>query len=222
MLIVVTKPSLGKSTIVARIAQSLRSYTVHRRRTLLCCFYGYSISSIHSEPVMFILATLVSQILRQNIKLCTYVYEEFVAAARSPSTRELQKILSDLIPQLESPRILIDGIDECIHYGNDGSPRDLAPVKDVLQAILQLEHYGSGISSPKILLASRDIFQITEKLSKKPVLSLDDESEIMTNAIRCFAKQGFREIQERFESLPNAQSILSQVESRIVSRSQGS
>lgn len=171
---------------------------------------------------MFILATLVSQILRQNIKLSTYVYEEFVATARSPSTRELHQILSALIPQLESPRILIDGIDECIHYNRNGLPRDLAPVKDVIQAILQLEHYGSGTSSPKILLASRDIVQITGRLSKKPALSLDDESEIMTNAIRCFAKQGFREIEERFESCPNAQSILDQVEGCIVSKSQGS
>ncbi|KAI1562867.1 hypothetical protein PtrEW4_009731 [Pyrenophora tritici-repentis] len=179
------------------------------------------ISSVHSEPVMFILATLVSQILRQNIKLSTYVYEEFVAAARSPSTRELQQILSNLIPQLDSPRILIDGIDECIHYGSDGLPRNLAPVKDVIHAILQLEHYGSESSSPKILLASRDIFQITGRLSRKPVLSLDDESEIMTNAIRCFTKQGFREIEERFKSFPNAQIILNQAETRIVSKSQG-
>ncbi|EDU43054.1 conserved hypothetical protein [Pyrenophora tritici-repentis Pt-1C-BFP] len=188
---------------------------------LTCIDQIPGISSVHSEPVMFILATLVSQILRQNIKLSTYVYEEFVAAARSPSTRELQQILSNLIPQLDSPRILIDGIDECIHYGSDGLPRNLAPVKDVIHAILQLEHYGSESSSPKILLASRDIFQITGRLSRKPVLSLDDESEIMTNAIRCFTKQGFREIEERFKSFPNAQIILNQAETRIVSKSQG-
>jgi hypothetical protein len=212
----------GKSTIVARIAHSLKAYAKHRRQTLLYCFYGYNISSAHSDPVMFILATLVSQILRQNIKLVAYVYQEFVAEACSASTSELHRILLNLLPQLSSPRILVDGIDECIHYDNHGSPRDLAPAKDVLQALLQLEQPGNCTPSPKILLASRDVLQVTGKLSKKPVLSLDDETLAVTTDIRCFTKQRFFDIQERFEGIPDADRILKQVEDKIVARSQGS
>jgi hypothetical protein len=171
---------------------------------------------------MFILTTLVSQVLRQNIKLVAYVYQEFVAEACSPSISELHRILLDLLPQLTSPRILIDGIDECIHYDNHGSPRDLAPLKDVLQALLQLEQPGNGTPPPKILLASRDVLQVTGKLSKKLVLSLDDETLAVTMDIRCFTKQRFRDIQERFEGILDADRILNQVEDKIVSRSQGS
>jgi hypothetical protein len=171
---------------------------------------------------MFILATLVSQILRQNIKLAAYVYQEFVADACSPSTSELRKILLNLLPQLSSPRILVDGIDECIHYDSHGSPRDLGPVKDVLKALLQLEQLGGGTPSPKILLASRDILQVTGRLSKKPVLSLDDERVAVATEIRCFTKERLRDIQDRFQGLPDAERILNQVEDNIVSRSQGS
>ncbi|KAF1849355.1 uncharacterized protein K460DRAFT_404584 [Cucurbitaria berberidis CBS 394.84] len=215
------KPGSGKSTICARIAQSLRTYSTHRRYTLLYCFYGYRISTFHPDPVIFILATLASQILRQNIKLSAYIYEEFVAEARSPSIRELQQILSDLMPQLKMPRILIDGIDECVHYDCNGRPRDLNPVKGVLQAILQLEHPVNGMPPPKILLVSRDVSQVTVKLSKKPTVSLDDENDAITIAIRYFTKQRFREIQDRFESFPDVDNILNKTEDMIISRSQG-
>lgn len=215
------KPGSGKSTIVARIAQSLRTYSAHRRYTLLFCFYGYKISTVHPEPVVFILATLISQILRQNVKLSTYVYEDFVAEARSPSIKDLQQIMSDLIPQLKMPRILLDGIDECIHYDTNGRPHNLTPVKDVLQTILQLENLGNGISPPKILLVSRDILQIMGKLAKKPTVSLDDETNALTAAIRSFTKQRFREIQDKFESFPDVENILNELENKIVLKSQG-
>ena len=212
----------GKSTICARIAQSLRTYSTHRRYTLLFCFYGYRISTIYADPVVFILATLVSQILRQNVKLSAYVYEEFVAEARSPSISALQQIMSNVMPLLKMPRILIDGIDECIHYDVNGKPRDINPVKDVLQALLKLEQPSHGTPPPKILLVSRDVIQVIGKMSKKPTVSLDDESDYVTNAIRCFTKQRFCEIQDKFQSFPDVDSVLGDVEDRIVSRSQGS
>lgn len=212
----------GKSTIVARIVQSLRAYSAHRCYTLLFCFYGYKISIVHSDPVLFILTTLVSQILRQNVKLDAYIYEDFVAEARSPSIHDLQQNISVLMPQLKMPRILVDGIDECIHYATNGKPSNLDPVKHVLQAILQLEHTDNAASPPKILLVSRDILQIMGKLAKKPTVSLDDEMNSMTTAIRCFTKQRIREIQDRFESFPGVDSVLNQLENMIVSRSQGS
>ncbi|KAH7385941.1 hypothetical protein BKA66DRAFT_403042, partial [Pyrenochaeta sp. MPI-SDFR-AT-0127] len=177
--------------------------------------------TVHPEPVVFILATLISQILRQNVKLSTYVYEDFVAEARSPSIKDLQQIMSDLIPQLKMPRILLDGIDECIHYDTNGRPHNLTPVKDVLQTILQLENLGNGISPPKILLVSRDILQIMGKLAKKPTVSLDDETNALTAAIRSFTKQRFREIQDKFESFPDVENILNELENKIVLKSQG-
>ena len=62
-------------------------------------------SSVYPDPVVFMLATLISQILRQHIDLATYVYEEFVAEARSLSVRDPRELLNNLLPQLTMPRI---------------------------------------------------------------------------------------------------------------------
>ncbi|KAH8698037.1 hypothetical protein GQ44DRAFT_832316 [Phaeosphaeriaceae sp. PMI808] len=212
------KPGSGKSTLCAKITQFLRA---PKQCIVLFCFYSYTISSVYPDPVVFMLATLVSQILRQNTNLATYVYEEFVAEARSVSVRDLQELISNLIPQLEMPRILIDGIDECIRYDANGKPYDLTPVKDVLTAILQLESPQQSSVSPKILVVSRDVLQMVGKLAKKPTVALDQEKEALTADILHFTKQRLNEIRDKFESLVGIDDILHGVESNIVEKSQG-
>jgi hypothetical protein len=177
---------------------------------------------VYLDPVVFILATLVSQILRQNIDLAPYVYDEFVAEARPLSVRHLQELMFNLLPQLKLPRILIDGIDECIRYDAHGKPCDLTPVKEVLAAILQFEKPAHGSSPPRILLVSRDTLQVVAQLSKKPTIALDRESGALTADIRRFTNHRLRQIRERFEGLVGVEDILHGVGDSIVSRSQGS
>jgi hypothetical protein len=209
----------GKSTLCAKIIQFLR---LSRQSTILFCFYSYIISGVYSDPVVFILATLVSQIIRQHIDLAAYVYDEFVAEARPLSVRHLQELMFNLLPQLNLPRILIDGIDECIRYDAYGKPCDLTPVKEVLAAILQFEKPAHGSTPPKILLISRDILQVVAQLAKKPTVALDRESGALTADIRRFTNQRLCHIRERFEGLVGLEDILHEVGNSIVSRSQGS
>ncbi|KAL1798027.1 hypothetical protein ACET3X_004633 [Alternaria dauci] len=212
------KPGSGKSTLCAKIVHFLRA---PRQSTVLFCFYSYIVSSTYPDPVVFILATLVSQILRQRNDLATYVYEEFVAESRPLSIQNLQELLSNLLPQLVMPRILIDGIDECIRYDMHGKPSDLTPVKDALASILQLESPTQACAPMKILIVSRDILEVVGKLSKRPTVALDQESDALTADITRFATKSLETIRERFENLDGVDDVLQEVKKNVVSRSQG-
>ncbi|KAB2109040.1 hypothetical protein AG0111_0g2533 [Alternaria gaisen] len=212
------KPGSGKSTLCAKIVQFLRA---PRQSTVLFCFYSYIVSSTYPDPVVFILATLVSQILRQRSDLATYVYEEFVAEGRALSIRSLQEILSNLVPQLAMPRILIDGIDECIRYDVHGKPCDLTPVKDVLVSILQLENPTQACAPTKILIVSRDILELVGKLSKRPTVALDQESDALTADITRYATKCLETIRDRFANLAGIDNVLDDVKRNVVVKSQG-
>ncbi|CAN9280399.1 unnamed protein product [Alternaria alternata] len=192
-----------------------------RQSTVLFCFYSYIVSSTYPDPVVFILATLVSQILRQRSDLATYVYEEFVAESRPLSIRSLQELLSNLLPQLAMPRILVDGIDECIRYDIHGKPCDLTPVKDVLVSILQLENPTQACTPTKILIVSRDILELVGKLSKRPTLALDQESDALTADITRYATKCLETIRDRFADLVGVDNVLNDVKRNVVLKSQG-
>lgn len=208
----------GKSTLCAKIVQFLRA---PRQSTVLFCFYSYIVSSTYPDPLVFILATLVSQILRQRSDLATYVYEEFVAENRPLSIRSLQELLSNLLPQLVMPRILIDGIDECIRYDIHGKPCDLTPVKDVLGSILQLENPMQACAPTKILVVSRDILELVGKLSKRPTVALDQESDALTADITRYATKCLGTIRDRFSNLVGVDNVLDDVKRNVVLKSQG-
>ncbi|KAF1952459.1 hypothetical protein CC80DRAFT_479208 [Byssothecium circinans] len=212
------KPGSGKSTLCAIVVQFFK---LDKTATTLSCFYNYKISEAHVHPSAFIFATLVSQVLQQKRDLAAYVYEEFVAENLPSSTQTLKHILSNLLPQLSLPRIIIDGIDECLQYDASGKPQSLSLVKDVLNDILQLETFGSQAMSPKLLLASRDIGQMVIKLSRKPMMFLDHEPGILQSAIRRFASYRLSEIRGKFQGVPDIERILNRIEETIVIKSQG-
>ncbi|CAN9263627.1 unnamed protein product [Alternaria alternata] len=212
------KPGSGKSTLCAKILQFLRA---PRQSTVLFCFYSYIVSSTYPDPVVFILATLVSQVLRQRSDLATYVYEEFVAESRPLSIRSLQELLSNLLPQLVMPRILIDGIDECIRYDIHGKPCDLTPVKEVLVSILQLENPMQACAPTKILIVSRDVLELVGKLSKRPTVALDQESDALTADITRYATKCLETLRDRFSNLVGVDNVLKDVKRNVVLKSQG-
>lgn len=186
----------------------------------MCCFFSYRIHSRHPHPSGFILATLLSQLLRQNQGLSVYVYAEFVAKALSPSLHTLKEIFKNLLPQVKAPRILVDGFDECIKYDLQGNPMDLNVAKVVLQDVVQLKSIVS--STPiKILLVSRDIPQFTGILSKKPCLSLDEDNASVQKAIHSFVKYRLSNIRGNFVHLDTIDKLLEDLEHRIVEKSQG-
>jgi hypothetical protein len=209
---------LGKSTLCAKIVHFLRA---GKRSTLLFCFYSYRSNGTLHRPSGFIFAMLLSQILRQNRNLSAYVYEDFVAGGQSPSVQNLKALLNLLLPQIKSPRIIVDGIDECIHCDASGNPQDLGIIKEVVEDILQLETITNSTSVLKLLVSSRDISQVAGKLSKKPVVALDHETDHMRSAIRTFTNHRFSDIRGRFDNLSNADGLIDSLKDKIVVKSQG-
>lgn len=164
---------------------------------------------------------MLSQLLRQHQTLSAYVYVDFVADGLSPSLQNLKQILSTLIPQVKAPRILIDGIDECVQYDNLGKPRDLNLVKHVLRDILQLNFQGKDGRAPRLLVVSRDVLQVTGMLAKKPTLRLDDETDAINKAIRLFTHERLTSIRSNFDDLQALDSVMISLEDRIVQKAKG-
>jgi hypothetical protein len=208
----------GKSTLCAKLIQFLRK---DGHSTVLFCFYTYHLSGLHTHPSAFIFATILSQILRQCQSLSAYVYIEFVAKGLSPSLQNLKEAFRAIIPRVKSPRFLIDGVDECVRYDQHGNPRDLNAVKEVLRDVLQLAAPGSTSPSPKVLLVSRDVQQISGSLTKKPTLYLDHETDAVRKAIRTFTHQRLHEIQYDFQGFQAVDTVLHRLEDEIVKKSQG-
>ncbi|ORY13015.1 hypothetical protein BCR34DRAFT_600139 [Clohesyomyces aquaticus] len=185
-------------------------------------FYSASITTTHAKhPSVYILATLLSQILRQTPGLSAYVYTDFVAEGLPSSLSNLKLVLANLLPRTKSPRILIDGIDECIQHDSAGNPSDLNLVKDVLRDILHLASIGNGGLSLKLLLVSRDTPQIIRILSRKPILAIDEESTAVQSAIRSFIHQRISEIRYRFTNIPSIDTVLKDSENIALERSRG-
>jgi hypothetical protein len=115
----------------------------------------------------------------------------------------------------------MDGVDECVRYDEHGNPRDLNAVKEVLRDVLQLAAPVSTSLSPKVLLVSRDILQISGFLTKKPTLSLDHEADAVRKAIRTFTHQRLQEIQHNFQGFQAVDTILHRLEDEIVQKSRG-
>jgi hypothetical protein len=187
----------------------------------LFCFYTYHVSGAHPHPSIFILSTLLSQLLRQHQTLSAYVYVDFVVEGLSPSLQNLKQILSTLVSQVKAPRILIDGIDECVQYDNFGKPRDLNLVKDVLRDILQLNVPGKDGRVPRLLVVSRDVLQVTGMLAKKPTLRLDDETDAVNKGIRLFTHERLAGIRENFDGFQALDSVVLSLEDRIVRKAKG-
>jgi hypothetical protein len=209
---------LGKSTLCAKIIQFLRA---DKQSTLLYCFYSYRLGGAPHHPSAIVFATLISQILRQKRNLSAYVYEDFVAEGRSPSVQTLKEVLNNLIPQTKLPRIIVDGIDECIRYDASGSPKDLSVIRDVLQDILQLESLSKTSLVLKLLISSRDIFQVCDKLSRKPTVALENELDHIRSAIRVFTHHRLADVRTRFDGFSNVDETFISLENKIVAKSQG-
>ena len=125
--------------------------------------------------------------------------------------QNLKQILTNLLSSVKGPRIIIDGVDECEDVEQKGILRDILP-------------YASGDVSRvtcKILIASRDVRYINAILSKRPTLSLNDESVAINSAIKSFVHQRLGEMNEKFKDLEADQGLMADIEKDIVTKSEG-
>lgn len=197
----------------------MRFLSKDRSATILFCFYSYLTPGKH--PSIQIFATLVSQILRLYPHLSAYVYEDYLAKGSALTLQNLKTILSNLLSQVKAPRILIDGIDECIDHANPKNPQHHNLVREVLRDLLPYGSQNHEGNNSRLFIVSRDIPQVAGILGKKPTLALDDESAAVNSAIRSYTLQRLQEMQTTFESIGADDDLVKQLEHSIVQKSQG-
>jgi hypothetical protein len=190
-----------------------------RRESILFCFYSYLSPGKH--PSIRILGTLISQILKEYPHLSAYIYTDYLSQRATPSLQNLKIILSNLLGQIKRPRILVDGIDECIDHENAKNPQHLNLVREVLRDLLQLVSQSYGSNHVRLFVVSRDIPQVAAILCKKPTLCLDDEPDAVNSAIRSYTSQRLQEMQNHFHEIGANNELMKDLENSIVQKSQG-
>ncbi|KAF2812552.1 uncharacterized protein BDZ99DRAFT_413355, partial [Mytilinidion resinicola] len=199
------KPGSGKSVLCSKLIQFLRK---DGQSSVL--FYFCSYASATSKQSTRILKSFAIQILRRHQNLSSYVYDEYVLSGQTPSMQALKSLLPNLLSSIRGPRMVIDGLDECLD----------SEQKEVLKDILAFSSNVAYGSCP-VLIVSRDVRHINAMLSKKPSLSLNNEESAVNAAIGSFTKQRLLEMQTRFQELDIDRSTMEDFEKQIVDKAKG-
>lgn len=189
----------------------LCSYVIQKlqetRQSVLYFFCSYR----SSRDCVHVLRSITAQILRMNPDLAAYICETFSRQALTPSICNLRKLLSDLIPSLQSPIIVLDGIDE--------SP--LEEQRTIIREIMSLFKGSSQNSGLKALFSSRDVPTLSKSLSKTASICLSDEHLSVNLAIEIFVDRKLNELRDNLDEVQFDESLASSMKRKIVERENG-
>lgn len=150
--------------------------------------------------------SLTLQLLRQNIELAGYVFENYANRGFPPSVAHLRTLLKNLLSTIPTTRICIDGLDEY----PPGEQRS------ILQELLTLAKQPGAHC--RILFSSRDVNNIRKALEKKPTISFRDEKDALDKDIQAYVHGAVVELRERFKTHPQ---LIDEIKSRIIAKADG-
>jgi len=150
--------------------------------------------------------SLTLQLLRQNIELAGYVFENYANKGFPPSVSHLRTLLKSLLSTIPTTRICIDGLDEY----PPGEQRA------ILAELLALAKQPGGHC--RILFSSRDVDNIRKALDKKPTISFRDEKDALERDIRAYVHGALAELRHRFRKNPR---LMDKIESQIINKADG-
>ncbi|TVY35124.1 Vegetative incompatibility protein [Lachnellula occidentalis] len=163
------KPGSGKSVMCSYITEVLPD-----TENIDVCYYFCS-SQESGNVSTQILRTVILQLLRSHADIASLISNEFVYHGLSCGLTQLKALVPQILQLVPYTRILVDGIDECS--------------KDTQKAVLKdLQAICLGTLIPcKVLFSSRKEVHISERLSGKQQISLDNCEEVETD-IRLYVK----------------------------------
>ena len=179
-----------------------------KHSTILYYFCTYD--SSRPNNCSHILRSLTAQILRSNRDLAVFVYDNYIRPGHTSSILQLKKLIPTLLSSIPSIRIVIDGLDEFEQ-------------KDQKQILSDLIPFASAQNSNavcKILFASRDIPTIAGHLSKRTIVSLNEEREPVTQGIRSYVSHRLGEIRLNFGAKIGDE-VMDGVERNIIEKAEG-
>jgi hypothetical protein len=153
-----------------------------------------------------IMRNLTLQLLRQNIELAAYVFENYANKGFPPSVAHLRTLLKNLLSTIPTTRICIDGLDEY----PPGEQRL------ILQELLTLAKQPGDHC--RILFSSRDVENIRKALDKKPTISFRDEKDALDKDIQAYVHGALAELRQKFRAHPR---LMDDIESQIIAKADG-
>jgi hypothetical protein len=146
------------------------------------------------------------QLLRQNMELAGYVFENYANKGFPPSLAHLKTLLKNLILTIPATRICIDGLDEY-------PPTDQ---RSILTELLALTKTSNNLC--RILFSSRDVESIRRALQSKPIISFRDEKDALERDIRAYVHDALNDVREEFKSHTQ---LLDEIENKIIAKADG-
>ena len=169
---------LGKSVLCCSMVENLLSQKMMPFASYFCNY-----SPISNDTVPLFLRTIAAQLIKQTPELVTWVHQNYVEKAMSPSKKNMKDLLTQVLAGMQICRVLVDGVDEC-----EESQR-----KEILTSILLLQQEAG--SSCKLLIASRDEAQIHKFLRQSSKISLKGKTD---HAIDLCIKNGISDLEQAF------------------------
>lgn len=206
-------PGTGKSVMLTHVVTFLQAAGLPVIYHF--CRYTHTASTRYDN----ILKSLIQQLLHASEEFSAYAYQDYVVGKKTTSTTNMERLLEDLLVTLSSARkaqnvwIVVDSIEDC---------------ESTKQTRLISLLYGlaSRTVSPsstvcKVLFSSRTAPAKTKRLLKKQIVSLSDEIERVSKAIKLYTSQRLRSLHGRLRQLEMSAAAVEHVEELVTEKAAG-
>ena len=174
-------PGAGKTFLSSLIIDNLRP-----RTKIASMYYFCGQRSSSGDSCAHILRTLIIQLLRQNLDMAPLVHQAYLQKGSSRSSPSMKKMLKEVLSNVNSSRIVLDGIDECDH----------STQKEIVTNLVELQkHVGNAC---KILFSSRHEPQINKSLAQKTHVPLEGNT---AGGLHLYIQHNVEELKVLFPSL---------------------
>ena len=207
-------PGSGKSVLISHIVQHMKSaniFLIHH-----FCSHKYASSTTYEN----ILRSFLLQLLRKDDELVAHVYRDYVLGKKPPTVQALEKLLCTLLSissakprQVDHIWIIIDGLNEC------ETRRQTSVINLVNQITGRIS--GTGDTLCKVLISSRTIPHLTNRLRNKQVVSLTEEKTSLKLAIRLYVSQRLRSMHEKLRQLNLMRKDIDDIEILVTKKADG-
>ncbi|KAK4993862.1 hypothetical protein LTR50_000075 [Elasticomyces elasticus] len=180
-----------------------------KRIGLVSAYYLFDYRRETKDACSRLLRSIAAQLIRGKSELSTNVYDAYLSRGRNPSILQLRQMIPELLDGITSARLIIDGLDE-------------SPQKEhraILDQVLQFTSKSTATNTMKLAIISQDVPSISEKLSKKPIISLKEAADMTKNAIQLYVHESLEGIRDDLYYLSIDHQTLLELEGKIVAKS---
>ena len=189
--------------LCAHIVNTLRS---DKAKSTLYYFAGSPVNTC--SDASRILRSLIVQLIRHDPTLAIHISIQYTRQGLSASLAQLRKILSKVLIAVPPAQVLIDGLDEC-----DGDSH-----LSILSELFSLSSPSAQLA--KVLICSREGGVVSQKLCRKPTISLREESTSMEKDLRTFVQARLEDVRFHWD-FEVGRGTLAEVEQKLTQQANG-